>query len=234
MKSLCVIPARGGSKRIPRKNIKPFFGKPLIAYSIEAAKSSGLFDRIVVSTDDAEITEIARHCGAEVPFVRPESLSNDMASSDAVIKHAIEWYLDAGNIYEFVCAIYPTAPLLRPDALITAYETLKSNDLLYVFSVTDYAFPIQRALKLSGAGVEMFSPEYEMTRSQDLEPAFHDAGQFYWGRAEAYLMEKPIFAPHSAPFFLPRAEVIDIDTPDDWDVAERQYSVFAALKTSLS
>lgn len=233
MKSLCVIPARGGSKRIPRKNIKPFFGKPLIAYSIEAAKASGLFDRIVVSTDDAEITEIARKHGAEVPFVRPEALSNDMASSDAAIKHTIEWFLESGEAYDLVCAIYPTAPLLRPDALIAAHDKLRNSDLLYVFSVTDYAFPIQRALKLSGAGVEMFSPEYEMTRSQDLEPAFHDAGQFYWGRAEAYLKEKPIFAPHSAPYFLPRAEVIDIDTPDDWDVAERQYSALTSLKASL-
>lgn len=221
---VAVIPARGGSKRIPRKNIKEFYGKPMIAYSIEAAIKSKCFDRIIVSTDDSEIAEVAIRYGAEVPFIRPEKLANDHAGTIPVIQHTIQWLIDRDHKPNLVCCLYATAPFVTAEALKQGLEQLKQTGAAYAFSATSYAFPIQRAFKLkSSLGVEMFNPEQFNTRSQDLEEAYHDAGQFYWGTAEAWLSEKVIFGPESTPVILPRYRVQDIDTLEDWKRAELLY-----------
>lgn len=218
---LAVIPARGGSKRIPRKNIKPFCGRPMIAWSIAAAHASGCFDRIIVSTDDDEIAQIAREHGAEVPFVRPPELSDDKTGTIPVIAHAIEWFAQHGVKVEEVCCIYATAPFVRGEDLRTGLDVLQQSGSEYAFSVTSYAFPIQRAISVTAdQRVCMFYPEHFNTRSQDLAEAFHDAGQFYWGKAEAWLAGKPIFSHEASPVVLPRFRVQDIDTPEDWERAE--------------
>lgn len=218
---LAIIPARGGSKRIPRKNIKPFCGRPMIAWPIEAARKSGCFDRIIVSTDDVEIAELARKCGAEAPFVRPAELSDDHTGTIPVIAQAIQWQQQHGEAPAEVCCIYATAPFLHTEDLCRGLEILEQSGSDYAFSVTSYAFPIQRAVRITASNrVEMFYPEYFNTRSQDLEQAWHDAGQFYWGRAEAWLSGRPIFSADSVPVILPRHRVQDIDTPEDWERAE--------------
>ncbi len=218
---IAVIPARGGSKRIPHKNIKLFYGKPMIAWSIEAAKSSRLFEHIIVSTDDAEIAEVARQCGAEVPFMRPEELSNDHAGTTPVIAHATQWALDQGFDVAAVCCIYATAPFVQTDDLKRGWDALDSGDWDYAFTVTDFAAPIFRSFKQAPeGGIEMFFPEYFATRSQDLPAALHDAGQFYWGRPAAWLEDKRIFDRRSKPIMIPRWRVQDIDTTDDWARAE--------------
>lgn len=218
---IAVIPARGGSKRIPRKNIKNFCGKPIIAWSIEAAFESDLFDRVVVSTDDGEIAEVARHYRAEVPFIRPADLSDDHTGTAATISHAIEWYRDHGQMPDIVCCIYATAPFISAADLAQGLRTLTETGSDFAFSVTSYAFPIQRAIKLNRQGrVEMFEPERFNIRSQDLEEALHDAGQFYWGRANAWLSKQVMFGPNSSTVRIPRSRVQDIDTPEDWVNAE--------------
>lgn len=218
---VAVIPARGGSKRIPRKNIKEFCGKPMIAYSIEAAIKSGCFDKVIVSTDDTEIAEVARAYGAEVPFIRPEELSNDYAGTIPVIQHSANWLLEQDYDPKLICCLYATAPFVTADAITKGLQQLKDTCAAYAFSATSYAFPIQRAFKIkSSLGVEMFEPERFNTRSQDLEEAYHDAGQFYWGTTDAWLTEKVIFGPESTPVILPRHRVQDIDTPEDWQRAE--------------
>jgi pseudaminic acid cytidylyltransferase len=223
---ICVIPARGGSKRIPRKNIKPFFGKPMIAWSILAASHSGCFDRIIVSTDDPEIAEVARAHGAEVPFIRPAVLSDDFTGTIPVIAHAVEWQSQHGESANEVCCIYATAPFLQATDLQRGLEVLRSTGAEYAFSVTAYAFPIQRAIRISSdRRVEMFNPGHFNTRSQDLEEAWHDAGQFYWGKSHAWLSGKPIFSNCSAPVPLPRYRVQDIDTLEDWKQAELIFKV---------
>ena len=226
---IAVIPARGGSKRIPRKNIKDFCGKPMIAYSIEAALQSGCFDKVIVSTDDLEIAEVAKQYGAEVPFMRPEELSNDYAGTIPVIRHAIEWYIQQGFDLELVCCLYATAPFVTPEYLQKGLQQLEKTGATYAFTVTSYAFPIQRAIKINAElGVEMFSPENFNTRSQDLEGAWHDAGQFYWGKADAWLAGKVIFGPESTPVILPRHQVQDVDTPEDWVRAEWLFKAMQA------
>lgn len=227
---LAVIPARGGSKRIPRKNLREFCGKPIIAYSIQAARQSGCFDRIIVSTDDTEIATIARDYGAETPFMRPAELSNDNAATIPVIKHAIEWFMSEGGLPEQVCCIYATAPFITPDDLRRGFDTLISSGSEYAFSLTSFPFPIQRAVKLTPKGrMTMFYPEHFNTRSQDLEEAYHDAGQFYWGNCTAFLREVPLFSEASAPVFLPRYRVQDIDTLEDWKRAELIYRMLREL-----
>lgn len=226
---LAVIPARGGSKRIPRKNIRPFCGKPMIAWSIEAALRSGCFDRVIVSTDDTEIAGIAREQGAEVPFMRPPELSDDHTATIPVIGHAIEWVRKRGDAPGLVCCVYATAPFVRAEDIGEGLRVLEQTGSDYAFSVTSYAFPIQRAIRITPQGrVEMFQPEHFNTRSQDLEEAFHDAGQFYWGRASAWLAGTSIFSPDAAPVILPRHRVQDIDTLEDWERAEW---MFKALKS---
>lgn len=226
MKRVAIIPARGGSKRIPRKNIKPFFGQPMIAYSIKAAQDSGLFDQIVVSTDDEEIADVARSYGADIPFMRPAELANDHAGTGAVVIHTIQWFREQGFGCDAACCIYATAPFLKPERLREGWEKLQNPGRRFAFSVTSYAFPIQRALKQTPDGsVDMFWPENLPKRSQDLEPAYHDAAQFYWGWADAWVNGEIAFSPISAPVILPRTEVVDIDTPEDWEVAEVTYEV---------
>lgn len=221
MTTVAIIPARSGSKRIPRKNIKEFCGKPMIAWSIEAALESGCFDRVIVSTDDEEIATVARQHGAETPFIRPAKLSDDYTGTIPVIRHAVEWLADNGCAVSQACCIYATAPFVCPEDLKRGQQLLESEACSYAFSVTSYAFPIQRAIRITGGGrVAMFNPEHFGTRSQDLEEAWHDAGQFYWGTAQAWTQERPIFSEDAAPVTLPRHRVQDIDTPEDWVRAE--------------
>lgn len=218
---LGVIPARGGSKRIPRKNIKLFGGKPMIAWSIQAALKSGCFDRLLVSTDDCEIAEIASDYGAEVPFMRPTKLSNDYVGTIPVIAHATKWVSENGAPASLVCCIYATAPFLNANDLKRGLTLIQNSGAEFAFSVTSYAFAIQRAIRItSDQRVEMFEPDKYNSRSQDLECAWHDAGQFYWGLASSWLEQKPLFANYSVPVFLPRYRVQDIDTQEDWVRAE--------------
>jgi pseudaminic acid cytidylyltransferase len=218
---IAVIPARGGSKRVPRKNIKPFCGKPMVAWSIEAAESSGLFKHIIVSTDDPEIAKVAEAWGAEVPFLRPKALSDDYTATAPVIAHATQWALEQKMDIEVVCCIYATAPFLQATDLRRGWEALISGDWDFAFTVTDFAAPIFRAFKQTEeGGIEMFYPQHFAMRSQDLPMALHDAGQFYWGRPAAWLAEKPIFDGRSKPVMIPRWRVQDIDTPEDWSRAE--------------
>jgi pseudaminic acid cytidylyltransferase len=226
---LCVIPARGGSQRIPRKNIRPFAGKPIIAWSIEAALTAALFDRVMVSTDDAEIAAVARQYGAEVPFLRPSELADDHTGTNTVVKHAIQWHRDQGQPVDVACCLYATAPFVQVRHLRQGFEKLTASGKAFVFSVTRYDFPVQRALRLNGAGeVEALYPAYRQTRSQDLEPAYHDAGQFYWGRAEAFLEDVILFSRASLPVILPSHLVQDIDTEEDWRRAELMFDALRA------
>lgn len=224
---IAVIPARGGSKRIPGKNIRSFAGKPIIAYSIEAAIQSGVVDRVIVSTDDEAIARAAGEYGAQTPFNRPANLSDDITPTVPVIKHAIEWVQQNWGAVSAVCCIYATAPFVRPEDIRAAYETLANDKVTgYVFSATSFGFPIQRAFRITKSGhCEMFHPENYNARSQDLEHAYQDAGQFYWGPAEAYLAGKFFFATDSKPFILPRHRVQDIDTLEDWTRAEVMHRV---------
>lgn len=221
---VAVIPARGGSKRIPRKNIKDFCGKPMIVWSIEVAKSSKLFDHIIVSTDDSEIAELAKKYGAEVPFIRPEELSDDYIGTGDVVRHTVEWVTKSLGRPEFVCTIYATAPFIKPTDIVKGLELLQENDCQIVFTVTSFPFPIQRAIKITGnSRVQMFQPENFMTRSQDLEPSYHDAGQFYWSMTDAVLNNISAFSDASIPLILPRHRVQDIDTIEDWQRAELMF-----------
>lgn len=221
---LAVIPARGGSKRIPRKNIRPFCGRPIIGYSIQAAIDSASFDRIIVSTDDAEIADIACREGAEVPFLRPPGLADDFTGTNAVTRHAVEWFIENGESVEHVCCIYATAPFLQPETLRRGLWQLVQDDAAFAITVTTFPFPIQRAVRINQAGrLEMLWPEHLATRSQDLEDAYHDAGQMYWGKAEAFCSDKALFAPHTIPVPVPRERVQDIDTLEDWSRAELMY-----------
>jgi len=225
---LAIIPARGGSKRIPRKNIKLFCGKPMIVWSIKAALSSGCFDKVIISTDDDEIADIATEHGAEVPFIRPKELADDHTGTIPVIAHAVEWQNNQGNKCSEVCCIYATAPFIQATDLQRGLQILQSSGADYAFSITSYPFPIQRAIRITPKQrVEMFQPEYFNTRSQDLEEAWHDAGQFYWGKAQAWLRRAPIFDLISAPVQLPRHRVQDIDTLEDWKRAEWMFKAFS-------
>ncbi|WP_425642709.1 pseudaminic acid cytidylyltransferase [Marinomonas gallaica] len=223
--NIAVIPARGGSKRIPRKNIKLFHSKPIIAYSIECALASGCFDRIIVSTDDAEIADIARQYGAEVPFMRPAELADDYCGTLDVMAHAVSTFETMDMATAHICCIYPTAPLLLPEDLQRGEQILRSHaQIQYVFSAVAFGFPVQRAIYLNNEQeVSMFQPEHAKTRSQDLLESYHDAGQFYWGRGQAFLEKQPFFAPHSRIVELPALRVRDIDTPIDWEIAEFFY-----------
>ena len=221
--AIAIIPARGGSKRIPRKNIKFFFGKPLITYSIQTALESKLFEKIIVSTDDEEIASIAKEYGAEVPFIRPKELSDDFTGTADVIQHAINYLKEQGEEFDYICTIYATAPLLQAKYLIEGYEKLKNSDAINAFSSTSMPFPIQRTFKLDSKDrCEMFTPEHYMTRSQDLEEAYQDAGQFYWSKLSKS-SDEIMFSKDSIPIILPRYLVQDIDTLEDWKRAETLY-----------
>lgn len=225
--NLAIIPARGGSKRIPRKNIKYFCGKPLIAYSIEAAIESGKFEKIIVSTDNEQVAAVARKYGAETPFIRPASLSDDFTGTSAVVKHAIEFCIEHFFRPELTCCIYATAPMLQASYLQLAHDNLVADpEKNFAFSVSSFAFPIQRALRIKQGGVEPIQPENITKRSQDLEEAYHDAGQFYWGYTQAFLEGRQTFSTASIPIILPRYLVQDIDTPEDWHTAELMYQAY--------
>ncbi len=231
--NLAIIPARSGSKRIPGKNIKTFAGQPLLAYSIQVAKESGLFDKIIVSTDSEQVADVARSYGADVPFLRPSELSNDIIGTRPVTNHAIEYCIQHLAKPDFCCCIYATAPMLQSQYLQQGLQDLKADQSkAFAFSVTSFAFPIQRALRKSAKGVAPMFPESISQRSQDLEEAFHDAGQFYWGRTEDYLSKKGIFSEHSIPVLLPRHLVQDIDTPEDWQRAELMYQAYVKEQPS--
>jgi pseudaminic acid cytidylyltransferase len=223
--NICVIPARGGSKRIPRKNIREFCGKPIIAWSIEVALESGCFEQVVVSTDDPEIAEIAKHFGAVVPFIRPSELSDDYTGTSAVVAHSI---FEINKFYhvDFACCIYATAPFVKSGDIKSGFQLLSESDADFAFAVTSFPFPIQRAIRINRNNrMEMFYPEHYYTRSQDLEEAYQDAGQFYWGRASAWLQQNKSFSDKSLPIILPRYRVQDIDTMEDWERAERLFKV---------
>ena len=218
---IAVIPARGGSKRIPGKNIREFHGKPMIAYSIETALATDIFDRVIVSTDDENIASIARRFGAETPFTRPDSLSDDNTGTNAVVKHALDWLREQEQTVEYVCCIYATAPLLRAQDVKDGYHRLLASKKSFAFSVARFPAPIQRAFRIVEAkGLEMIWPEHAETRSQDLEASYFDAGQFYWGLASAFQADLPLYSSHSVPLVIPRERVQDIDDLEDWRHAE--------------
>lgn len=227
MSAIAIIPARGGSKRIPRKNLMPFDGVPMIVRSIRTALESGLFDAVIVSTDDGEIAELAKAHGAQVPFLRPAALADDFTGTAAVIAHALDELRERS--LEFACCIYATAPLLQARFLREGLDLLRGHpDKSFAFSVTGFGFPVQRALTLDAQGaLTPLYPQFRDTRSQDLVEAFQDAGQFYWGRREAWLRGDALFSSKSLPVVLPRHLVQDIDTAEDWKRAEYLY---AALK----
>ena len=229
MSAIAIIPARGGSKRIARKNLKPFDGVPMIARSIATALRSGLFDQVLVSTDDPEIAELARASGATVPFMRPAELADDFTGTGPVIVHALNALRERGETFDYACCIYATAPLLQLRYLRQGLAALEAHpEKSFAFSVCSFAFPVQRALTLDEQGaLTSLYPEFRNTRSQDLPPAYQDAGQFYWGRSEAWLRGDLVFSPLSLPVILPRHLVQDIDTEEDWLRAEYLY---AALK----
>lgn len=224
---VAIIPARGGSKRIPRKNIKPFAGMPIIAHSIKAAQEADIFDRIIVTTDDDEIADVARSFGAEIPFLRPKELSDDHTATIPVIAHAIVT-LQKHCVIDAVCCIYATAPFIRAQDIISSYNALITQNKQYAFPVTTFPFPIFRGIKRDETGdIEMFWPQHFATRSQDLEEAYHDVGQFYWGTSEAWLGGKPIFSDAATTIVLPRHLVQDIDTLEDWHRAELMHKVLS-------
>jgi pseudaminic acid cytidylyltransferase len=224
-KCIAIIPARGGSKRIPRKNIKDFHGKPLIAYSIETAINSNLFEKVIVSTDDEEIAEIAKEYGAETPFIRPPQLSDDFTATGDVVNHTVNFLQENGESYDYICTIYATAPMLQIKYLIEGYEKLSQSDAHMAFSVTSMPFPIQRTFKITSENrCQMFTPEYFSSRSQDLEEAYQDAGQFYWENTSNKFTDIP-FGKDSIPIIIPRYLVQDIDTLEDWERAKILYSL---------
>lgn len=227
---VCIIPARGGSKRIPRKNIRLFAGRPMIGYAISAALETGLFARVLVSTDDAEIAEVARREGAETPFMRPPELSDDHTVTSAVIVHALRWLRDHGESFRFACCMYPTAPFVRAPYIRKGYEVLCASDrAMCSMAITTFPFPILRARRISAEGLlEYIWPEHARTRSQDLPEAYHDAGQFYWYRAQAYLDGEGKIVGGTLPVLVPRYLVQDIDTPEDWETAEFMYEAIRA------
>lgn len=221
--NIAVIPARGGSKRIPRKNVRNFDGRPMISYAIKAALDSGLFRHVVVSTDDEEIARVALACGAEVPFSRPARLADDYTPTVPVVAHAISEAAKLGWVPDYVCCIYPAVPLLAISDLSEALELLKASQADYSFPIAEFPSAIQRAMKIGhGHRLSSFFPEHEFTRTQDLERAFFDAGQFYWGRRQAWV-ENPRVHNSAVGLEIQGHRVVDIDTPEDWKRAEILY-----------
>jgi N-acylneuraminate cytidylyltransferase len=224
--NIAIIPARGGSKRIPRKNIKPFYGKPMLAYPILAALESGLFDQVVVSTDDDEIAEVAQAFGASVPFKRPAALAQDDTATAPVIIHAIEWFEAQGHAVKEAACFYPCTPFVDAHLLNQAYAHWQATDAAYCFAVCEYPSAPQRALKqLANGRLESMYPQYRLTRTQDLEKTFFDAGQFYFTDAQTYKTGVSMHSDAATPFILPRHLAHDIDTLEDWHLAELMYGV---------
>lgn len=225
MKNIAIIPARGGSKRIPRKNIKPFMGKPIIAYSIEAALQSGLFDEVMVSTDDEEIAAIARQYGASVPFYRSAEMSNDYATTADVIEEVLDIYKENGQIFDNVCCLYATAPFVTPHRLKEAFEMMINKEYNSVFTAVAFSYPVQRGLKIEDGKIRMVWPEHLNTRSQDLPPIYHDAGQFYVSTAQSFYEIRGFWGNNAGGLILSELEVQDLDTDIDWKLAEMKYQL---------
>lgn len=222
---VAIIIARGGSKRIPRKNIKPFLGKPIINYSIIAAQNAGCFDEIMVSTDDTEIAETAKSAGAVIPFMRSVATSDDFSTTADVIMEVLAQYKSAGKTFDYCCCIYPTAPFVTSEKLKQAFDKLVESGADSVFPVTRFGYPILRSLKINEEGlVQMNWPEYLNSRSQDLPAAYHDAGQFYFLNINGFLNKKKLFTDFSVPIVVPESEVQDIDNEEDWKIAEIKYT----------
>ena len=223
MKPLAIITARGGSKRIPKKNIREFCGKPIIAYGIEAAIKSNLFDEIMVSTDSEEIAEIAKKYGATVPFLRSEENSNDFADTSDVILEVLQEYSVLGKEYSEVCCIYPTAPFITEKKIIESYSLLKDENVFNVVPMVRFSFPPQRGLKICDGMSVPFDAGSIEARSQDLERIYHDAGQFYWIKVDEFKKNDAILYNHTKPYLISELEVQDIDDEDDWKIAELKY-----------
>lgn len=227
--NVAIIPARGGSKRIPRKNIREFCGRPMITWPITTALQSGLFDHVLVSTDDAEIAKIARQAGAETPFIRPAELADDHTGTTDVVAHALNWALEAGWEVEAACCIYATAAFIAPDDL-SAARALLSRECDYAFPAVRYGHPPQRGFIDGGGGSpQVLQPEHAGTRTQDLPTVFHDSGQFYWGTCEAWMEERPFFGPHTRFIELPNWRAWDIDRPEDWEIAGKLFTATREL-----
>ena len=230
MSRVCIITARGGSKRIPKKNIKDFLGKPIIVYSIEAALESGMFDEVMVSTDSEEIAEIARKYGAKVPFLRSSENSNDHAGTREVCKEVLDAYEKEGKIFDLFACIYPTAPFITGEKLKKAVETLEASDAYSLVPVVRFSFPPQRGVVIKDGYMEFMHPEFAQARSQDLEPVYHDCGQFYILKTKPFLEEFTLVTSRTIPFVLPEEEVQDIDNYSDWVLAEMKYRLIREEK----
>jgi len=225
MKRIAIITARGGSKRIPRKSIKEFCGQPIIKYSIDVALASGIFDEVMVSTDDPEIASISKAYGAKVPFMRSEETSSDHASTADVIEEVLQSYKDMNIAFDYVCCIYPTAPFITPDKLKKAFQLLQQEEVESVIPVVQYSFPPQRCFVINNEKLEYKWSEYANMRSQDLEPIYHDCGQFYFIKTRAFMQERSMVTQNTAPLIMPETEVQDIDNEADWEIAEMKYRV---------
>ncbi|MBO0939407.1 pseudaminic acid cytidylyltransferase [Fibrella sp. HMF5335] len=232
MPTICIIPARGGSKRIPRKNIRAFLGTPIIAYSIRAAQESGLFDEVMVSTDDAEIAQMAQFYGASVPFVRSADAATDHATTAAVLTEVLTTYAHHGHTFDRACCLYATAPLVTTERLREAFGKLETGGFDTVFPVVRYGFPVQRAVTFQQDRLTWLQPEHALTRSQDLQPVFHDAGQFYFFNVPRFLENGQLITANTGGVELSELEAQDIDTPADWDLAELKYRLLWQQRTS--
>jgi len=228
-KTIAIITARGGSKRIPRKNIKPFLGYPIIKYSIDAALNAECFDEVMVSTDDEEIADTAVRLGAKIPFMRSDATSNDFSMTADVIEEVLNEYGKRNQRFDYACCIYPTAPFISPERLKKGFELLKETGADSVIPVVRFSYPIQRALKVENGRLLMMWPENLNKRSQDLTPAYHDVGQFYWLKVESFLKEKVLFGKYTVPLEVPESEVQDIDNEEDWKIAEMKYRILKTL-----
>lgn len=233
MANVAIITARGGSKRIPRKNIKDFSGKPIIAYSIETALKSGLFDYVMVSTDDEEIAEVAKKYGAQVPFIRSKQTADDFSTTADVITEVLNDLLMIGKQFENACCIYPTAPFITKQTLNAAYDLLITKNFDSVFPVCAFSHPIQRALEISDSKIKMIWPENINIRSQDLSSAYYDAGQFYWLNTSSFLANKKIYSDNSGSIILNELETQDIDNLIDWELAQLKFKIINQTKNEL-
>lgn len=225
MKNIAIIPARGGSKRIPRKNIKPFMGKPIIAYSIEAALQSGLFDEVMVSTDDEEIATIARQYGASVPFFRSAETADDYATTADVIEEVLNTYKDKGQTFDNVCCLYSTAPFVTPQRLKEAFDMMKNNGSNSVYPIVLFSYPVQRGLKIEDGKIGMVWPENLNKRSQDMDAIYHDAGQFYISTVRSFYISRSFLTNNTGGLILSELEVQDLDTETDWKLAEMKFQL---------
>lgn len=230
MRSIAIIPARGGSKRIPKKNIKLFYEKPIISYSIKAAIDSGIFDEVMVSTDNLEIADLSKKYGASVPFMRSEKAADDFATTFDVIKEVIESYEKINIKFDTVCCIYACAPFISPETLKLSLNIFNKNKFDSVFPILQYSFPIQRALKQEGNKAVFLNKEFSLSRSQDLEKSYHDAGQFYWINTEVCLKKNQLITDNSGSIVISELEAQDIDSETDWKLAELKYELLQSLK----